>query len=388
MNKHNFRSLLSDIPKWAKGVIALATTIITFAILVRENYHLSIVVVSILLIFAGFVISIYVLYARTPPLIDGGKGVHIYEKYHIWAYVGLLFFFFLSVFLLWNSVTRNFISAAFSTSSPKYSEVEIEAASETIINSIPQELDGEIEEEKTEAANNAMGVLLGSNDLSVLSNATETYYRMGNYYFINGEIDSAIEMYEKTISLDPAHYKSYFNMARALEESERWSEAIKIYQQAQNLNVDARDHVLSLINLAVMSYSIGDYQNVLPVLEDAIDYDPLFAPTYELAGRTAIRLGDTKHALQYWGLYVELVKNDDITKEYYYQLLESPDEHSSFDLVEISSSYYLAGAVALSLGNTTQAKEYWAEFVELASGDDILADLLAEVSYEMDRIKE
>jgi len=84
-NNNKWIAWILESPTWLKGAIGLITAIITFALLFRSNYHLAVVVSGGLLIFTLFFSSLCVAFSRTPPLIEGGRGVYRYQNMRPWA---------------------------------------------------------------------------------------------------------------------------------------------------------------------------------------------------------------------------------------------------------------------------------------------------------------
>jgi hypothetical protein len=72
-------------PSWLRAAIGLATVVIGFAVLVQSNYYLGITVSVALLLATLFLLCMYLIFARTTPLIEGGRGVYRYERLRPWA---------------------------------------------------------------------------------------------------------------------------------------------------------------------------------------------------------------------------------------------------------------------------------------------------------------
>jgi Tol biopolymer transport system component len=104
---------IKNLPAWVGGAIGLATAIISFVALLQENYYLGGTVLGFLVLGTTLCLCSYVAFAKTPPLIENGKGVYRFEKGRRWAFVGIVFILaiFVTAFVLKPS--RSFIVAAF-----------------------------------------------------------------------------------------------------------------------------------------------------------------------------------------------------------------------------------------------------------------------------------
>lgn len=112
-NQQKWIDSIKNLPTWVSGAIGLATVIISFVVLVRENYYLGITIIGGLLLVAIFCLCIYLVFAKTPPLIEGGKGVYRFEKHRPLAVLGssLVFLIIGAIFTLESS--RSYIVIAF-----------------------------------------------------------------------------------------------------------------------------------------------------------------------------------------------------------------------------------------------------------------------------------
>jgi hypothetical protein len=104
---------INSLPNWVKGAIGLATAIIGFVILFRENYHIGTVTVGLLLLVSLLCLCVYLVLAKTPPLIEGGKGVYRYARYRLWAIAGIILALVVGGLALALRPSRSFIITAF-----------------------------------------------------------------------------------------------------------------------------------------------------------------------------------------------------------------------------------------------------------------------------------
>ena len=104
---------IKKAPDWVKAAVGLVTLIIGFIALFQENPYLSITVSVAVAFVAAFCLCLYVAFAKTPPLIKGGKGVYRFENYRSWALVGVFLVPIVFVLLLAGESSRSFVTIAF-----------------------------------------------------------------------------------------------------------------------------------------------------------------------------------------------------------------------------------------------------------------------------------
>lgn len=57
-------------------------------------------------------------------------------------------------------------------------------------------------------------------------------YNLANSYNMTGQVEKAMEFYDKSIKVDPNYIQSYYNKGVALEKNNRFEEAIEAYTGA------------------------------------------------------------------------------------------------------------------------------------------------------------
>jgi hypothetical protein len=111
--RQNWVDRLVRIPNWIKAVAGFVTVLVSFIILARDNYHLVIVVLVFSLLFFILGVFIYVLFSKTPPLIEGGQGVYRFSSFRPWALAGII----LVILIIFSTIiiqpTREFIVLSF-----------------------------------------------------------------------------------------------------------------------------------------------------------------------------------------------------------------------------------------------------------------------------------
>lgn len=104
--------LAKKSPAWISGGISLATAVIGFILLLQGNVRLGVTVLGFLFTALLLFALAYVAFARTTPLIEGGRGVYRFETYRPWALVGLGLVVGLVLAVLLFRESRLFIVAA------------------------------------------------------------------------------------------------------------------------------------------------------------------------------------------------------------------------------------------------------------------------------------
>lgn len=111
-NQQQWIEWIKKFPDWVKATIGLVTIIIGFVIAFRTDYYLSILVVGTLILVSLLFLFIYLAFTKTPPLVEGGKGVHRYEKYRPIAFVGILIIILIICSLIALRPSRSFVITA------------------------------------------------------------------------------------------------------------------------------------------------------------------------------------------------------------------------------------------------------------------------------------
>lgn len=99
-------------PALVSGGITLATAVIGFLLLLQGNVALGITVLGVLTTALLLFALAYVAFARTPPLVEGGRGVYRFEKYRTWALLGLGLVIGVAVSTLLFKGSRDFVVSA------------------------------------------------------------------------------------------------------------------------------------------------------------------------------------------------------------------------------------------------------------------------------------
>jgi hypothetical protein len=104
---------LCKSPAWTLGFITFVTALVSFVILFRENPSLVFVVIAIVVFIALWFLSLFVSFAKTAPLIHGGKGIYRFERQLPLALAGIIILPVFALVLLTPHGNREFIVTSF-----------------------------------------------------------------------------------------------------------------------------------------------------------------------------------------------------------------------------------------------------------------------------------
>lgn len=205
-----------------------------------------------------------------------------------------------------SDLQQEHISANVSAVNKKVDEI-LEGVT-TILTTIPADIPEHIEL----SVKQRQKILKASKQIQALSSASspltqvETYYRLGNFFFLNKEFDKAIELYNQVIAIKPTHINAWYNKARALIEAGRSEEALKVTAQAAKLSPDPSGVASSLSNLACTLTALGRYSEALEKYELAMEIDPNRSWLYYSAAEVAEKIGNYGKASVYLNQFLLL----------------------------------------------------------------------------------
>jgi len=99
----------------------------------------------------------------------------------------------------------------------------------------------------------------------------EVYFQMAVAFHEQGTVDSALTYYDRTIGIDPMHFKSYVNRGVLLDDLGNTQSAIQSFSTAVAINPD---DVLANAHLAFLLHQMGDHREAWRYLSHALEIDP------------------------------------------------------------------------------------------------------------------
>ena len=96
----------------------------------------------------------------------------------------------------------------------------------------------------------------------------------GNAYFGRGDIENAIQAYNRAIQIDPAFGRPYSNLALAYLTQGQYAEAILLYEKSLELLKSDQEKAVSWNGLGNIYRCINDYENAVAAYQKAAQLDP------------------------------------------------------------------------------------------------------------------
>jgi tetratricopeptide (TPR) repeat protein len=103
-----------------------------------------------------------------------------------------------------------------------------------------------------------------------------------------GDYNSSIESLNKSIKLDPANAKTYYNKGMVLKAMGKYNESIELFDQATKL---APNFVDAWNQEGLSYYALGQYEAALKCYEKATQLDQTFKPAWANKGDALKALG-------------------------------------------------------------------------------------------------
>ena len=121
-----------------------------------------------------------------------------------------------------------------------------------------------------------------------------------------GQSETAIELIERSIALDPLHADRYNNLGNVLVESGRLAEAIAAYQKAIDLQPG---HADAYNNLGTVLRAQNRYDDAAAAYKKAIEVDPDHVDAYNNFGNLLSSRGMVREAVAYYCKAITLTPN-------------------------------------------------------------------------------
>ena len=96
----------------------------------------------------------------------------------------------------------------------------------------------------------------------------------GNAHFKRGEMEMAIQAYNRALQLDPSFGRPYSNLALAYLTQGQYAEAILLYEKSLELLNSDKDKAVSWNGLGNIYRCINDYENAVAAYQKAAQLDP------------------------------------------------------------------------------------------------------------------
>ncbi|MGB9561300.1 MAG: tetratricopeptide repeat protein [bacterium] len=144
----------------------------------------------------------------------------------------------------------------------------------------------------------------GQRDDDVLEESPKEHMELGITYYINGDIDRAIEELKKALKLKPDYLPAFFNLALMLKEKSRLNELETLkgdIQRALALSIEKAKHEKPFdakihLELGVLFYIQGMYKEAEAEFRKAIELNPDYSLAYYNLAILLKEMGRSKEA--------------------------------------------------------------------------------------------
>ena len=150
-----------------------------------------------------------------------------------------------------------------------------------------------------------------------LTGSAEELFQQGQEYYLAGQFDQAIQVYQRVVELDPNHQSAYVNLGDSYYQKSQLDQAIEAYQKAIDLDPDDADVAYNM-GAALLQQAVGSGQFDQEALQKAIDQithatelNPQLPHPYYGLGEAYNLLGDTEQAIQNFERFLELDNGSD-----------------------------------------------------------------------------
>jgi tetratricopeptide (TPR) repeat protein/capsular polysaccharide biosynthesis protein len=113
--------------------------------------------------------------------------------------------------------------------------------------------------------------------------SAQLHYHLGTLFYRLGKWADAVTSFRHAIALNSNYYNAYFLLARVWELQGKFEDAVKCYRHAMTL--PDKNRVEAYNNLGALFLILGDVDDALSVLEDAIALNPNWASLYNNLGQ-------------------------------------------------------------------------------------------------------
>ncbi len=128
------------------------------------------------------------------------------------------------------------------------------------------------------------------------SSQAEAYYNLGCVIAQQGNLDAAIDCWQKAINLDPSLTEAYQNQGAIFQKLGQFSEAINCCLKALEIQLDCQ----TAYNLGLCFSQQGRWDEAIVAFNQAIQIQPDYSPAYSDLGNAYWQQGKWQSAIAYF----------------------------------------------------------------------------------------
>ena len=129
------------------------------------------------------------------------------------------------------------------------------------------------------------------------SKTAGNYLDEGNTYSDKGDLDKAIELYQKSLSVNPRYDKAYFNMGNMYRRKKEYDKAIELYKKAIELNPKKDD---AYFYMARTYGYLKEYDNAIKAYKKSVAINPSRYVAYYNIGDNYLKLNKYSMAIEFY----------------------------------------------------------------------------------------
>ena len=199
----------------------------------------------------------------------------------------------------------------------------------------------------------------------------KSYYLLGTCLYSMGKKEEALELYNKSISLDNNYFLAYYNKGICLSNLNLKEEAIIMYDKTISINNNFID---AYFQKGYCLYNIKKYEQALEVMDKVLELDPNYYQAYYEKGFCLLKMKRINEAIEeiskfleknnkfenaYFqrGYCYELIKNYSLAIKDYYKVIEINNQ--------LNEVYYRLGICLLNKKKISDALKMFNRAIKL-----------------------
>jgi tetratricopeptide (TPR) repeat protein len=129
------------------------------------------------------------------------------------------------------------------------------------------------------------------------------YNNLGNALLQKGQVDEALEQFQKSLAIFPNYVEAHSNLGTALFQKGRVEDAVAHYNKALEINPN---HAQANYNLGLALFQKGQVDDAIARYQRALKTDPYHPETHNNLGNALLRKGQVDQALEQFQMALEI----------------------------------------------------------------------------------